>query len=84
MRKTLYILSLLTIFSLILAACGGTAPADTGGEPAAEEPAAEEPAAEEPAAEEPAAEEPAEDSEMMGAPEFKNPDTYVYVTFGDP
>ena len=86
MRKTLTILSLLMIFSLALAACQ-TAPANTGEEPAAEEPAAEEPAAEEPAeeaAEEPAAEEPMEDSEMMGAPEFKNADTYVYVTFGDP
>lgn len=50
MRKSLlYILSLLLILSLVLAACGG---GDTV-EPAAEEPAAEAPAAEEATAEEP-------------------------------
>ncbi len=60
-------LSLLLIFALALAACGGGAaetPADQPApteEAAAEEPAAEEPAAEEPAAEEPAAEESAEE-----------------------
>ena len=53
MKKLLYVLSLLIIASMILAACG---PSE---QPAAEEPAAEQPAAEEPAAEQPAAEEPA-------------------------
>ncbi|MGH2582239.1 MAG: BMP family lipoprotein [Anaerolineales bacterium] len=48
-KKLLYLVSILTIGALLLAACGAP-------EPATEEPAAEEPAAEEPAAEEPAAE----------------------------
>ena len=47
-------ITLMLILMLVLAACGGSTPAE---EPAAEEPAAEEPVAEEPAAEEPAAEE---------------------------
>jgi ribose transport system substrate-binding protein len=51
-KKILFLLSLVLILSLALAACG--APTE---EPVAEEPAAEEPAAEEPAAEEPAEEE---------------------------
>ena len=50
MKKLLYVLSLLIIASMILAACGNGA---------AEEPVAEQPAAEEPVAEQPAAEEPA-------------------------
>ncbi len=54
--KLTIIITMLLLFSLLLAACGGqSAPA----EPPPQEPAAEEPAAEEPAAEEPAAEEPA-------------------------
>ncbi len=53
MKKTFLLLSLLVVFAMLLAACGGGATEA----PAAEEPAAEEPAAEEPAAEEPAAEE---------------------------
>jgi peptide/nickel transport system substrate-binding protein len=66
MRKgkwTFAILSVLVIFSMILAACGGAAtpaPAAPAVEaPAAEAPAAEAPAAEAPAAEAPAAEAPA-------------------------
>jgi peptide/nickel transport system substrate-binding protein len=55
MKKLLYVLSLLIIVSMILAACG--APAAT--EAPVEEPAATEPPAEEPAATEPPAEEPA-------------------------
>ncbi len=75
MRSKLFLaLSLLIAASMILAACApSAAPAD---EPAAP---ADEPA-EEPA-EEPAA--PAEEPAVMG-PEMKNPDTYVYVTFGEP
>jgi len=47
-RKTIWTLSLLTLFALALAACGGAATQAPA--PAVEEPAAEEPAAEEPAA----------------------------------
>ena len=47
MKKLLYVLSLLIIASMILAACGGGAPTAA---PAAEEPAAEAPAAEPPPA----------------------------------
>ena len=77
MRKIFALLSLLIVASMVLAACGGAAPAEEPQAPAVEEPAAEEPAAEEPAAEEPAAEEPA----MMGS---ADPTTFNYVTFGGP
>lgn len=50
MEKLSKLFALLVVLSLLLAACGGAAPAATQ-EPAAEEPAAEEPAAEEPAEE---------------------------------
>ena len=49
-KKVFSLLALLTVASLLLAACGAPAPTEAP----AEEPAAEEPAAEEPAAEEPA------------------------------
>jgi ribose transport system substrate-binding protein len=48
-KKTLFVVSLLFIFVMLLAACQTATPAPTEA-PAAEEPAAEEPAAEEPAA----------------------------------
>jgi peptide/nickel transport system substrate-binding protein len=54
MKRLFAFLTILVVFSMLLAAC---APAATE-TPAVEEPAAEEPAAEEPAAEEPVAEEP--------------------------
>ncbi len=60
-KRLLFVLSLLLVVAMGLAACQPAAPAE---EPAAEEPAAEEPAAEEPAAEEPAAEEPAAEEPM--------------------
>jgi len=73
--KLLFALSLLIVASMVLAACApATPPTDA---PVADEPAAEEPAA--PVADEPAAEEP-----VATGPEMKNPDTYVYVTFGEP
>ena len=73
--KLLFALSLLIVASMVLAACApATTPTDA---PVADEPAAEEPAA--PVADEPAAEEP-----VATGPEMKNPDTYVYVTFGEP
>ena len=75
--KLLFILSLLIVTSMVLAACTPAA-APAADEPAA--PAADEPAAEEPAA--PAAEDPAAPASM--GPEMKNPDTYVYVTYGEP
>ncbi|MGB2962389.1 MAG: ABC transporter substrate-binding protein, partial [Anaerolineales bacterium] len=55
-RWLLTLMTIIIVFSLVLAGC---APPKAE-EPVAEEPAAEEPAAEEPAAEEPAEEEPAE------------------------
>jgi len=79
MRKIFALLSLLIVASMVLAACGGAAPAEEPAAPA-EEPAAEEPAAEEPA-EEPAAEEPAEEPAMMGS---ADPTTFNYITFGGP
>ena len=60
MKRVCFVLSILMILGMLLAAC---APAATEAPPA-EEPAAEEPAPEEPAAEEPAAEEPAEASAL--------------------
>jgi len=57
MKKLLYLLSLLIIASMVLAACGGGQPAATEAPP--EEPAATEAPAEEPAATEAPAEEPA-------------------------
>jgi len=76
MRKLFYLLSLLIVASMLLAACGGAAPAEEPAAPAAEEPAA--PAAEEPAA--PAAEEPAAPA-AMGS---KDPSTLVVATIGEP
>ncbi len=77
--KILLAMSLLIVASMVLAACAPAAvPADEPAAPAAEEPAA--PAAEEPAA--PAADEPA--APAASGPAMKNPDTYVYVTFGEP
>ena len=84
-RNIFYLLSLLLIAVMILSACGPAAEEPAANEPAANEPAANEPAANEPAAEEPAAEEPAaEEPAAAAGPPFKNPDTYVYVTFGEP
>ncbi len=80
-RKLLYLLSLLVIASLLIVACG---PADSNNNADANNNVANEPAAEEPAAEEPAAEEPAAEEPMGFDYPFKNPDTYVYVTFGEP
>jgi peptide/nickel transport system substrate-binding protein len=80
--KILLALSLLIVASMILAACAPAAapmaddvPAEEPAAPAADEPAADEPAA--PAADEPAA-------PVASGPEMKNPDTFVYVTFGEP
>ncbi|MCU0485711.1 MAG: ABC transporter substrate-binding protein [Anaerolineales bacterium] len=64
MAKKLYLLmSLLVVFSMLLAACAST----TTVAPVEEEPAAEEPAAEEPAAEEPAVEEPVDVAAIAAA-----------------
>ncbi len=53
MKKISLFVSLLVLFSMLLAACSPAAPAAE--QPAGEEPAAEQPAAEEPAGQEPAA-----------------------------
>jgi len=78
MRKLFSILSLLMVASMLLAACGGAAPAEQPSEPAAPAPA--EPAA--PAPAEPAAPAPAEPA--MG--DFMSSDaaTYFRPTFGEP
>jgi peptide/nickel transport system substrate-binding protein len=72
-NRFLLMLSLLLVFGLLLAACGGTTPEPAEQPPAAEEPAAEEPAAEEPAAEEPMAEEPAAEEPMAEEPAAEEP-----------
>ena len=61
-RRFLLIISLIAIFSMLLAACGGGAAEPTA---APEAPAAEAPAAEAPAAEAPAAEAPAPSGEAV-------------------
>ena len=76
--KILLALSLLIVASMVLAACAPAAAPTADGVPA-DEPAA--PAADEPAAA-PAADEPAAPADS--GPAMKNPDTYVYVTFGEP
>ena len=73
--KILLALSLLIVASMVLAACAPAAAPTADGAPV-DEPAAA-PAADEPAAS--AADEPA-----VSGPEMKNPDTFVYVTFGEP
>lgn len=73
MRKIFALLSLLIVASMVLAACGGAAPAEEPAAPAAEETAA--PAAEETAA---PAEEPAA---AMGS---ADPTTFTIATFGGP
>lgn len=77
MRKLFYLLSLLIVASMVLAACGGAAPAD---EPAAPEPA--EPAAPAPATDEPAA--PATDEPAMSGFHSADPTTFTIATFGGP
>jgi peptide/nickel transport system substrate-binding protein len=69
-RKLFYLLSILLIAAMIFAGCGpNETAAPDAGDNTAEEPVVEEPVAEEPAA-----------AEIP----FKNPDTYVHVTFSDP
>lgn len=86
-RKLFFMLTFLLIGVMVLSACTPTT-TNTNNEPAANEPVANEPAANEPAANEPAADEPAADEPPADdgpmAPDFKNEDTYVYVTFGEP
>ena len=60
MKRIMFALSILTVFTMLLSGCAAPAPEAPAAEaPAAEAPAAEEPVAEAPTAEEPAAEEPA-------------------------
>ncbi|UCD98944.1 MAG: peptide ABC transporter substrate-binding protein [Chloroflexota bacterium] len=74
----LYVISLLVVFSLILAAC---APAATA-PPAVEEPPAEEPPMEEPPAEEPPAEEPTAEPPPVEEP--GEPKTVTMTFFEEP
>ena len=76
MRKLFTILSLLMVASMLLAACGGAAPAEEPAAPAPAEPAAPAPA--EPAA--PATAEPSAPA-AMGS---KDPTTFVSVQIGEP
>jgi len=73
MRKMFYLLSLLIVASMVLAACGGAAPAEEPAAPAPAEPAAPAPAEPAAPAEEPAA--------MMGS---ADPTTFTIATFGGP
>jgi peptide/nickel transport system substrate-binding protein len=81
-KKLFYLLSIMLVATLLFSACGGSTPTtppaadnDTAAVNNDAAPPAEEPPAEAPPAEEPPA--------MMG-PEFKNPDTFVVVTIGEP
>ena len=76
MRKLFYLMSLLIVASMLLSACGGSAPAEQPESSAPAEPASPAPA--EPATTEPSA---PDESTMMGSP---NPTTFVNVTFGTP
>ncbi|MCB2180216.1 ABC transporter substrate-binding protein [bacterium] len=75
-KKIFGLLSLLLIASMFLAACGA------GTSNATNEPAANEPAANDTATNDTA--EDTGDTAASAAPPFKNPDTYVYVSFGEP
>jgi peptide/nickel transport system substrate-binding protein len=77
MRKLFSLLSLLVLASMILAACGGAAPATQPPAPQTEEPAATQPPA---ATEEPSATE----APMTGEFKSKDPTTYVEATIGEP
>jgi len=69
-------MSLLIVASMLLSACGGSAPAEQPESPAPADPAA--PAPDEPATAEPST---PDESAMMGSP---NPATFVNATFGTP
>ncbi len=77
-RKLFSVFALLIALSMVLAACGGAAPAPEAAEPAAEEAAAE-PAAEEAAAEPAAEEAVAEPAETEGAAPAEGEDTLAKV-----
>jgi peptide/nickel transport system substrate-binding protein len=87
-KKIFYVLSILLVATLLFSACGTNEPAANNNAPAANDntaPAANDntaPAADDDAA--PAADDDAADQPAMTGPEFKNADTYVYVTFGEP
>ena len=88
-KKLFYLLSILLVATLLFSACGGTEPAADNNEPAAvdnnDEPVAandNEPV--ENTSDDDVAEADDDEPAAMAGPEFKNEDTYVYVTFGEP
>ena len=81
MKKVSLVISILILFSMLLAACAPAAEQPAADQPAAEQPAAEQPAAEQPAAEQPAAEQPASGKTVLNVWSFTNEIMTMAVAF---